>query len=267
MKMATQTKATEIEATGLSGITFSFGSETDEYVCVPTTDAEVTMAAIEACYSTGCVDPVLDCDPATDCDTNKGTNFQLNSHFNMVHHILQNGKAEPGKYIITYSAHDKHWNTEFGQNSHTNYARRTVTVVDTLPPVITLKLQHNVIQVSDYKQHPLESTGNLQDNIKNPAGSALNINPTDISPGNLGTSTQQAQMYGNPFLAGEEVKNGYSYDGDSSKDHANYDGNFMAEEQASASNAWVIGAIASAVTGVALLGYSAKKQTATSVPV
>jgi hypothetical protein len=41
----------------------------------------------------------------------------------------------------------------------------------------------------------------------------------------------------------------------------------MAETQTSV-NGWVIGAIASAVTGVALLGFSMKKNTvATSVPV
>merc|ERR1712100_268040 len=42
----------------------------------------------------------------------------------------------------------------------------------------------------------------------------------------------------------------------------------MAEEQTSSVNGWVLGAIASAVTGLALLGYSQRKTTvATSVPV
>jgi hypothetical protein len=251
MKMASKTQAEEIQNTGDSQITFSYDSVTDEYVCVPTTGAE----AITSSEITSDIDPVLHCSSSsTDCNTDTSA-----SHFNMVHNSLQNGKAQPGKYIITYSAHDAHWNTTYGQNSITNYARRTVTVVDTLPPVITLKLDSAVIQVSDYKQHPSQSTPS-QSEIKNPAGSALNIvNPTP-------TQTH-ASMYGNPFLEGEEVKYGYSYDGDADKDDSQYTGNFMAEEQASASNAWVIGAVASAVTGVALLGYSAKKQTVTSVPV
>jgi len=42
----------------------------------------------------------------------------------------------------------------------------------------------------------------------------------------------------------------------------------MAEEQSTSSvNGWVLGAAASAVTGLALLGFSAKKSTVTTVPV
>merc|ERR1711898_55937 len=42
----------------------------------------------------------------------------------------------------------------------------------------------------------------------------------------------------------------------------------MAEEQSStATNGWIIGAAASAVTGLALLGYSQRKSTVTTVPV
>jgi len=44
-------------------------------------------------------------------------------------------------------------------------------------------------------------------------------------------------------------------------------GHFMAEETTSSVNGWVIGAIASAVTGLALLGFSQRKATVTSVPV
>merc|ERR1712070_78703 len=43
------------------------------------------------------------------------------------------------------------------------------------------------------------------------------------------------------------------------------DGPFMAET--TTTNGWMIGAVASAVAGVALLGFSARKSTVTSVPV
>lgn len=44
--------------------------------------------------------------------------------------------------------------------------------------------------------------------------------------------------------------------------------NLMAEEAAStATNGWIVGAAASAVTGLALLGYSQRKSTVTTVPV
>jgi hypothetical protein len=44
-------------------------------------------------------------------------------------------------------------------------------------------------------------------------------------------------------------------------------GSFMAEESTSSANGWVIGAVASAVTGLALLGLSQRKATVTTVPV
>jgi len=48
---------------------------------------------------------------------------------------------------------------------------------------------------------------------------------------------------------------------------AKYNPYFMSETQTSV-NGWIIGAVASAVTGVALLGFSMRKTTvATSVPV
>jgi len=56
------------------------------------------------------------------------------------------------------------------------------------------------------------------------------------------------------------------------EDHPDYDGNkntnLMAEESASAStNGWVLGAAASAITGLALLGYSVRRNTAATVSV
>lgn len=41
----------------------------------------------------------------------------------------------------------------------------------------------------------------------------------------------------------------------------------LMEEQTSSVNGWVIGAVASAVTGVALLGFASKSSTVVSVPV
>jgi hypothetical protein len=68
---------------------------------------------------------------------------------------------------------------------------------------------------------------------------------------NVHTGGKDGAAPANPFTAGEHQPNGY-----------------MAEEQTSSVNGWVLGAIASAVTGLALLGYSQRKTTvATSVPV
>lgn len=58
------------------------------------------------------------------------------------------------------------------------------------------------------------------------------------------TGHKKTKSYGNPFL----------------KD-------FMMEETQTSVNGWIVGAVASAVAGVALLGYSMKKSEVTSVPV
>jgi hypothetical protein len=92
--------------------------------------------------------------------------------------------SHPGKYLVTYHVSDRDGNKECSAPV------RTVTVVDTLPPVISLHLKGNLIQKS---------------------------------------------------------------------------GALMEESQSSV-NGWIIGAVASAVAGVALLGMSSKK-TVVSVPV
>merc|ERR1712188_134344 len=141
---------------------------------------------------------------------------------------------------------------------------RDVTVVDTLPPVITLDIpaDHGVPaaqQVSEWRQHPVGTTNvnrfGTPLNYKNPAGSSINLN-------------HHVGNYGNPFIQdADKSKHGYSAFG-AAGDHANYAGNFMAEETSTTTNGWVLGAVASAVTGLALLGYSAKKPTAVvTVPV
>jgi hypothetical protein len=58
------------------------------------------------------------------------------------------------------------------------------------------------------------------------------------------TGHKATKSYGNPFLR-----------------------DFMMEETQTSVNGWIVGAVASAVAGVALLGYSSQKSTATSVPV
>jgi len=112
--------------------------------------------------------------------------------------------AEAGKYIVTYAVKDAAGNKQCKQG------RRTVIVSDTLPPVITLKLNGKQIHMSGKK------------NAANPAFDAKV----------------------NPFLASG-----------------------LMEEQSTSVNGWIIGAVASAVTGVALLGFASKRSTVVSVPV
>jgi len=131
-------------------------------------------------------------------------------------------KAEAGKYIIRFNVEDKKGNTA------TN-VKRTVVVRDTLPPVITLKLNNKVVHHSKYDQTGIYTVNPANIHMANPAGYAQGAGSGVLSGRNT---------FGNP--------------------------NFMAES--TTTNGWLIGAAASAVAGVALLGLSARKSTV-SVPV
>jgi hypothetical protein len=136
-----------------------------------------------------------------------------------IHHN-QISRAEAGKYVIFYHVSDKALNKEC------KTIKRTVTVKDTLPPVITLHLKKRLIHVSNYKQ---KGWGGQ----KNPAGF-------------------RGQ---NPFLSRKY------------KPSVTIPNRFMAEEaQTSSVNGWVIGAVASAVSGLALLANTLRK-TDVAVPV
>jgi len=130
---------------------------------------------------------------------------------------------------------------------------RTVTVVDTLPPVITLTLKNKLIQTSD--------------------GSALGVNGEYNPAGRQGDSKHfhhsgkhhtQLLVSGNPFLdsASEDAhKSARPFLARQQKEFSGY----MAEQ--SSTNGWIIAAAASAVAGVALMGYSMKSAAPITVPV
>jgi hypothetical protein len=155
--------------------------------------------------------------------------------------VIHNNKAETGKYLIQFHVVDNAGNKECQTKV------RTVVVRDTLRPVISLHLggageDKKLIHVSAAADRGLG-------NEANPAGMDRDA---VTAPDGMEEST-----YGNPHLH----DNG----------HVNAAGGqhmFMAEEsQASSTNGWIVGAAASAVTGLALLGYSQRKSTVTTVPV
>merc|ERR1711903_3414 len=117
-------------------------------------------------------------------------------------------------------------------------ASREIVVKDTLPPVITLTLRKKLIQTSDASKRGVGGE-------YNPAGRKTSTTHFHNSP--LHNHTH-ILMVGNPFL-----------DDIDTADHESAHrrrGNFMAEQ--TASNGWLIAAAASAVAGVALMGYSMK---------
>merc|ERR1712100_71690 len=149
--------------------------------------------------------------------------------------------AQIGTYYITYRAKNAVGLYNDGQNCRGGAIeyRRTVTVKDTLRPVITLK--YNSVKVAQGavgvgKDHAVDTTTDQFD-------SDARAYPSDNayeSQGNFPDDISSSEH--NPAL--------------------------MAEENTSSVNGWVIGAIASAVAGLALLGYSPRRTAvATFVPV
>merc|ERR1712100_794941 len=111
-----------------------------------------------------------------------------------------------------------------------NQYKRTVEIVDTLKPVITLKYSNNI-----------------------------------VAQGTKGVSNEATKTTVDYPSPQSGVLNGWTSQGNFDDPHTL---SLMDEQTTSAVNGWVIGAFASAVAGLALLGYSTRRTTvATSVPV
>jgi hypothetical protein len=153
----------------------------------------------------------------------------------------ENNRAETGKYLIKFHVSDKAGNPECQTRV------RTVVVRDTLAPVISLHLKQST------GTHMLIHTSAANDvgigGQKNPAGWHGTVG-SEYSPGDSATDPSGGNPYLKDFGASETFPS------------------MMAEEAATSStNGWIVGAAASAVTGLALLGYSQRKSTVTTVPV
>lgn len=159
--------------------------------------------------------------------------------------------SQKGQFVMTYKVKDRAGNGWGSAGCNGNSAccslsmkKRTVYVVDTLPPVITVTLKGKLIHKSYGGQRGINA-------VANPAGFASGDKHFHAA----GLGHKANLISGNPFLSAAEHKNGLSNDV-----------SFMAEQTSSA-NGWIIGAVASAVAGVALMGYSMKSTTSTTVPV
>jgi hypothetical protein len=165
-------------------------------------------------------------------DASKVTLAELNAKNTRTDQAALGVTSHTGKYYFVYRTVDETGNMNDGsncQNGQTNSAdyTRTITVDDTIRPVIKLAYGNNYFKKSAAQ-------------ASSAANKALQTIPT--------ADAESAAM--------------------TEKSHAY---KLMAEQATQSSvNGWVLGAIASAVSGLALLGYSLRKQTqpvATSVPV
>jgi len=151
--------------------------------------------------------------------------------------------ATTGTYKVTYTAKNSVglWNNglntdgeDVGCRGTANHYIRTIHVLDTLKPVITLDVNGEQVKGHGGEASPGGPAG------ENPTA------PLDVDP-NSDTYGQSGNAFTNPIEGAEAL---------------------MAEKTTGQYNGWVLGAVASAVTGLALLGFSQRKTTvATSVPV
>merc|ERR1711907_211073 len=170
-----------------------------------------------------------------------------------------------GQYVIEYRATNTVglWNNGANCRGGPHSYYRTVQVMDTLRPVISLSYRNK--KSSGYVVVAQGTTGN---------GDGHDADATTDPTTNVG-----AGAYPNPDHNGDPANypapgstgsyldsNGNYQNQGNFPDPGTY--NYMAEESTSSVNGWVVGAIASAVAGLALLGYSTRRTAvATSVPV
>jgi len=170
-----------------------------------------------------------------------------------------------GQYVIEYRATNTVGltNTDSNCRGGAIVYKRTVNVLDTLRPVISLSYKNN--KNSGYVVVAQGTTGN-GDNI---AADATTDPTTNVGAGAYPNPDHNGDPAGYPApgSTGSYLDSNGNYQNQGNfPDPGTY--NYMAEESTSSVNGWVVGAIASAVAGLALLGYSTRRTAvATSVPV
>merc|ERR1712167_161332 len=171
--------------------------------------------------------------------------------------------AELGTYVITYRAKNTVGLYNDGANCRggAQYYSRTVTVLDTLKPVITLKYNGNTVaQGTPGNEGSADETKDFTNGYHGAELSGSNPNR-----GSLSTGSHYNDVNFGDFGSGVSHHDGAS-GGLTLTGHPA--GPLMSEDSTSSVNGWVVGAIASAVAGLALLGYSTRRTAvATSVPV
>merc|ERR1712054_279068 len=151
---------------------------------------------------------------------------------------------------------------------------RTVQVMDTLRPVISLKyfstaggsstlVARGTAGNNDGASDGSGSGADTTLGLDNAAEGAYKGKTNDI-----GDSSSQAYPAGNLASLYSNWHTNHGENGQFVDPETHLSGVLMAEESTSSVNGWVVGAIASAVAGLALLGYSTRRTAvATSVPV
>jgi len=159
-----------------------------------------------------------------------------------------------GTYVITYRVKDSagNWNANdvnggcSGSQDYDKSNELTVVVIDTLKPVIGLYFKEN---------------GKAPDGEVNKHGLIQVGDSTDTSSTN-GRHAGQANVAGDHYTEGAQYLSTHWVGHDAATNAPA----LMAETAAaSGTSGWVLGAVASGVSGLALLGYAMKRQTVVTV--
>lgn len=237
------------------------GATTTDYFCVPA--ATTLDYANDQAYRN---DDWTDHDKDKTHDQTRDTKATILSNVGTESTIAiaSNADGSIKQYQITFHIKD-HAGNGCGSTGCTDYCAsfsqksRTVHVKDTLPPVITLTLKNKLIQTSDGSQIGLNG-------VYNPAGRRDDSTHFHHS----GVAHKELLVKGNPFLDGAggdaPVDTTTAAQHSLARDQYAAVGRDLMAEQSS-TNGWIIAAAASAVAGVALMGFSMKATTPITVPV
>jgi len=202
---------------------------------------------------------------------------------------MPHGESEHGKFIIRYDVADK-------EGNKATPIKRTVFVKDTLPPVITLKLNNKLIhngginrksanadkykdtgmghftvgeQTADHKDFQTRKSWGQKQQFNTAGADYENGASVNVDHPRKDFDQDESQ-YNSYNPAAYEVGNSLSpettFNMKNGKGQVMSFGNNNLMAEATSTNGWLIGAVASAVAGVALLGLSTRKAPA-SVPV
>merc|ERR1712166_587612 len=167
-------------------------------------------------------------------------------------------RASAGKYVISYHVAD-------AAGNFAPRRLRTVVVKDTLPPVITLTLKNKLVHNGGVDAAGLPK--NLGLNHFRRGGieqQQYPYNRKSFSPVVGAIPTTSGRSTQTNALKRKDFVQKYKYT--KTKGYASFGNpNMGLMAEAAANNGWMVGAIASAVAGVALLSYSRKNSA--SVPV
>merc|ERR1711871_767079 len=178
-----------------------------------------------------------------------------------------------GTYTIKYRAQNTVglWNDGLNCRGGPKSYLRTIAVMDTLRPVISLKYKYSATGLDTLVARGTAGNNDGQsDGSGTGANSDLGLDNEDEGayPGktnDIVDTSSGAYPAGNLATLYPSWKHGPNAQ---FKDPETHLPALMAEESTSSVNGWVVGAIASAVAGLALLGYSTRRTAvATSVPV